>query len=104
MALNRPASRSTPWGFNYDHDTEGRLIEDYWESEWAKVETHFSQMKKRGANVIRIHLQFGKFTPTASFALNAPRIVNEDCFASLALPSTCVDNRLESLFEESQES
>jgi hypothetical protein len=20
----------TPWGFNYDHDSEGRLIEDYW--------------------------------------------------------------------------
>jgi hypothetical protein len=22
-----------PWGFNYDHDTEGRLIEDYWDKE-----------------------------------------------------------------------
>ena len=20
-----------PWGFNYDHDDKGRLIEDYWE-------------------------------------------------------------------------
>jgi hypothetical protein len=51
----------TPWGFNYDHDTDGRLIEDYWESEWSKVETHFAQMKKLGANVVRVHLQFGKF-------------------------------------------
>src|SRR5216684_4149872 len=32
-----------PWGFNYDHDDKGRLIEDYWEKEWEKVEAHFSQ-------------------------------------------------------------
>jgi hypothetical protein len=51
----------TPWGFNYDHDDQGRLIEDYWEKEWDKVETHFAQMKKLGANVVRIHLQVGKF-------------------------------------------
>jgi hypothetical protein len=50
-----------PWGFNYHHDTEGRLIEDYWETEWNKVAAHFAQMKKLGANVIRIHLQVGKF-------------------------------------------
>lgn len=55
----------TPWGFNYDHDTEGRLIEDYWDKEWDKVKTHFSQMKKLGANVVRIHLQVGKFMDTA---------------------------------------
>ena len=24
----------TPWGFNYDHDADGRLIEDYWHDEW----------------------------------------------------------------------
>lgn len=50
-----------PWGFNYDHDDSGRLLEDYWESEWATVEAHFAQMKKLGANVVRIHLQLGKF-------------------------------------------
>ena len=50
-----------PWGFNYDHDSKGRLLEDYWETEWPTVEAHFSQMKKLGANVVRIHLQFGKF-------------------------------------------
>src|SRR5262245_8872446 len=54
-----------PWGFNYDHDTEGRLIEDYWEQEWDKVEAHFGQMRKLGANVVRIHLQVGKFMETA---------------------------------------
>ncbi len=50
-----------PRGFNYDHDDAGRLLEDYWESEWATVETHFAQMKTLGANVVRIHLQLGKF-------------------------------------------
>ena len=50
-----------PWGFNYDHDSEGRLIEDYWEAEWPTVEAHFDQMKKLGANVVRVHLQLGRF-------------------------------------------
>src|SRR5262245_3473738 len=50
-----------PWGFNYDHDAKGRLIEDYWEDEWPTVEAHFGQMKKLGANVVRVHLQLGKF-------------------------------------------
>jgi hypothetical protein len=53
-----------PWGFNYDHDTDGRLLEDYWEREWDKVEAHFTQAKRLGANVIRIHLQVGKFMDT----------------------------------------
>jgi hypothetical protein len=49
-----------PWGFNYDHDDHGRLLEEYWEDEWSTVEAHFGQMKQLGANVIRIHLQLGK--------------------------------------------
>lgn len=55
----------TPWGFNYDHDPKGRLIEDYWHDEWATVEADFRQMKKLGANVVRVHLQFGKFMTSA---------------------------------------
>jgi hypothetical protein len=55
----------TPWGFNYDHDEPGRLIEDYWEAEWPKVEQDFAEMKELGANVVRIHLQFGKFMEAA---------------------------------------
>jgi hypothetical protein len=55
----------TPWGFNYDHDPDGRLIEDYWDTEWDKVAAHFGQMKKLGANVVRIHLQLGKFMEAA---------------------------------------
>jgi hypothetical protein len=50
-----------PWGFNYDHDEQGRLIEDYWDTEWPKVEEDFREMKQLGANVVRIHLQLGKF-------------------------------------------
>ena len=57
--------RFTPWGFNYDHDADGRLIEDYWDGEWAKVEKAFADMRKLGANVVRIHLQFGKFMDAA---------------------------------------
>src|SRR5262245_21828412 len=54
-----------PWGFNYDHDAAGRLIEDYWDSDWPAVEKHFGQMKTLGANVVRIHLQLGRFMDTA---------------------------------------
>jgi hypothetical protein len=49
------------WGFNYDHDEKGRLLEDYWVAEWPKVQEDFREMKDLGANVVRIHLQLGKF-------------------------------------------
>jgi hypothetical protein len=55
----------TPWGFNYDHDERGRLLEDYWEEEWPLIEEHFAQMKELGANVVRVHLQTGKFLESA---------------------------------------
>ena len=54
-----------PWGVNYDHDETGRLIEDYWHDEWAKVVEDFREIKALGANVVRIHLQFGKFMDSA---------------------------------------
>jgi hypothetical protein len=50
-----------PWGFNYDHDRDGRLLEDYWAREWAKVDEDFREMKTLGANVVRIHLQLARF-------------------------------------------
>ncbi|MFH1301750.1 MAG: cellulase family glycosylhydrolase [Planctomycetota bacterium] len=50
-----------PWGFNYDHDRDGRLLEDYWNTDWKTVEQDFAEMKQLGANVVRIHIQFGKF-------------------------------------------
>jgi len=62
----------TPWGFNYDHDRQGRLLEDYWHDEWPAVVEDFYEMKELGANVIRIHLQFGRFlkSPTDLDASN----------------------------------
>ena len=54
-----------PWGFNYDHDEEGRLIEDYWVEEWDKVAQDFAEMRGLGANAVRVHLQFGRFMAAA---------------------------------------
>jgi hypothetical protein len=65
-----------PWGFNYDHDAQGRLIEDYWDVEWQTIEAHFGQMKKLRANVVRIHLQVGKF-------MEAPNKQNEKALERL---------------------
>jgi cellulase (glycosyl hydrolase family 5) len=46
-----------PWGFNYDHDEAGRLLEDYWAGDWAKVVDDFHEMKRLGANVVRVSPQ-----------------------------------------------
>ena len=51
----------TPWGFNYDHDAQMRFLEDYWDTRWSDVEADFREMKELGANVVRIHLQLGRF-------------------------------------------
>lgn len=61
FVLEKQNKSFAPWGFNYDHDQKGRLIEDYWNLEWEKVERDFRSMKMLGANVVRIHLQVGKF-------------------------------------------
>jgi hypothetical protein len=61
FVLSESGRPFTPWGFNYDHEGDGRLLEDYWEDEWPIVESAFREMKWLGANVVRIHLQFGKF-------------------------------------------
>jgi len=65
FVLEPSCKKFTPWGFNYDHDARGRLIEDYWADEWETVKTHFGQMRQLGANVVRVHLQFGKFMAAA---------------------------------------
>lgn len=57
-----------PWGFNYDHDDRGRLLEDYWNEEWPRVESAFGEMRQLGANVVRIHLQFGRFMQSSTEA------------------------------------
>lgn len=70
FVLGKSGRTFVPWGFNYDHDRDGRLIEDYWEDEWETVIDDFQEMKLLGANVVRVHLQFGKFMTAA----NAPNV------------------------------
>jgi Cellulase (glycosyl hydrolase family 5) len=65
FVLAPSGKKFTPWGFNYDHDARGRLIEDYWIDEWDKVAAVFADMNRLGANVVRVHLQFGKFMTAA---------------------------------------
>jgi len=61
FVLEESGERFVPLGFNYDHDDESRLIEDYWHLQWSTVEEDFLEMKRLGANVVRIHLQVGRF-------------------------------------------
>ena len=70
FVLSQSAKPFLPWGFNYDHDENGRLLEDYWDKEWSKIEEDFREMKDLGANVVRIHLQVAKF-------MNGPEKTNE---------------------------
>jgi aryl-phospho-beta-D-glucosidase BglC (GH1 family) len=52
-----------PWGLNYGN--AGRLMEDFWENEWGTFASDFHEMKELGANVVRVHLQFGRFMDAA---------------------------------------
>ena len=45
-----------PFGVNYDHDYDFKLIEDYW-SDKQKISGDFAYIKKLGFNVVRLHLQ-----------------------------------------------
>jgi hypothetical protein len=65
FVLDRSGKVFVPWGFNYDHDEDGRLIEDYWNENWRKIEEDFHEMKQLGATVVRIHLQVSRFMRTA---------------------------------------
>jgi hypothetical protein len=48
-----------PWGMNYGN--AGRLMEDFWDQDWKTFAGDFRELKALGANVVRVHLQFGKF-------------------------------------------
>jgi hypothetical protein len=52
-----------PLGLNYGN--AGRLIEDYWDADWPTVERDWADMRAMGANLVRVHLQFGKFMAAA---------------------------------------
>ena len=66
------------WGVNYDHDDQGRLIEDYWLTKWPTVQQHFADIKALGGNCVRIHLQLGRFlaSPTQPQAANLQRLAD----------------------------
>jgi hypothetical protein len=66
FVLSQSGQPFCPRGFNYDHDENGRLLEDYWEREWPKVEEDLREMKYLGANVVRVHLQVAKFMTGAA--------------------------------------
>ena len=63
FVLDGTGRRVVMWGFNYDRDDAGRLLEDYWADEWDAVAEDFREMKALGANVVRIHLQLARFMP-----------------------------------------
>jgi len=48
-----------PWGMNYGN--AGRLMEDFWDKDWETLAGDFRKLKEMGANVVRVHLQVGKF-------------------------------------------
>ena len=60
----QPSGHSfVPWGVNYGN--AGRLMEDFWDGERPVIEADFAKMKKLGANLARVHLQFSKFMTSA---------------------------------------
>lgn len=69
-------ARFVPWGFNYDHDHRGRLLEDYWLDEWPSVAGDFAEMKQLGANCVRVHLQLARFleSPTVPRAASLAQL------------------------------
>lgn len=77
FVLERSGKPFVPWGFNYDHDDKGDLLEDYWAEDWDRMAEDFREMKALGANVVRIHLQVAKF-------LEAPDRAHETNLARLA--------------------
>lgn len=64
FVVGEKGKRFVIWGVNYDHDNDGRLLEDYWHDNWQTIVEDFHEIKELGANVVRIHLQLPKFMET----------------------------------------
>ncbi len=69
--------RFVVWGVNYDHNSAGELLDEYWIERWEEVVEDFEEIKKLGANCVRIHLQLGKF-------IDAPRQANQAAIDQLS--------------------
>ncbi|HZE99792.1 MAG TPA: cellulase family glycosylhydrolase, partial [Planctomycetota bacterium] len=73
----RPSGRAwVPWGVNYDHDENTRLLEEYWDLDWDRVVQDFHEIRDLGCTVVRIHPQFGRFmkSPTEPNGENLGRL------------------------------
>jgi hypothetical protein len=73
------AERFVVWGVNYDHDRDGRLLEDYWHDDWPTVVEDLREIEQLGANTVRVHLQLGKFMEAA----DRPHVANLERLAEL---------------------
>jgi endo-1,4-beta-mannosidase len=49
----------------------GRIVEEYWAEDWPRVEKDFREMRKLGANVVRLHLQVGTYMKSSQRADDA---------------------------------
>jgi hypothetical protein len=70
FVIGDTGARFIVWGVNYDHNTAGELLDEYWIDRWDQVVEDFSEIKQLGANCVRIHLQLGKF-------VDSPDRINE---------------------------
>ena len=73
FVLSPSGNRFIPWGHNY----AAQGLEDPAERSWEKIDRDLNDLKKMGANVIRIHLQFPQF-------MDGPARPNLAAFARLA--------------------
>ena len=65
FVLEGTDDRFFAWGVNYDHNADNRLLEDYWEKQWDAVVGDFREIKALGVNLVRVHLQVGRFMKDA---------------------------------------
>ncbi|WP_417377373.1 cellulase family glycosylhydrolase, partial [Gimesia maris] len=65
FAIGESQQRFVVWGVNYDHNSRGELLDEYWIERWEEVVEDFAEIKALGANCVRIHLQIGKFMNAA---------------------------------------
>ena len=75
FVLSNSRQKFVPWGLNYGNS--GRLIEDFWDTQWQTVVDDFARMRSLGASVVRVHLQFARF-------MDAADRLNEKSLARLA--------------------
>jgi len=76
------------WGYNYfrrpsTSDTTELILEEYW-NDFAQIREDLTEMRDLGANVVRIHIQFGKFFPNDNLVVDSTQISYLKNFASTA--------------------